>query len=97
MVFNPIGVLQVRVEFNLVDRGRDGGGLEDNVEVFRVVIAHADGFGQALGLELLHLFPTGLVFGFVFGVEGAVDEVSMEDNMSVWEIRSRRVVLRDHH
>jgi hypothetical protein len=77
VVFDPIGVLQVRVKFYLIDGGRDGGRLEDDVEMFRVVIAHADGFGQTLRLELFHLLPAGLVFGFVFGVEGAVNQVAV--------------------
>lgn len=73
VIFNPIGVLQVRVKFYLIDGRRDRGRLEDDVEVFRVVVAHADGFGQTLRFELFHLLPAGLVLGFVFGVEGAVD------------------------
>lgn len=77
VVFNPIGVLQVRVKFYLIHGGRDAGRLEEDVEVFRVVIAHADGSGQALGFELFHLLPAGLMLGFVFGVEGAVDQVAI--------------------
>jgi hypothetical protein len=87
-------MLQVRVEFDLVDRRRDPRRLEDDVEVFRVVVAHADGPRQTLRLQLLHLSPAGLVFGFVLCVEGAVDEVAFLFRREVMvSLRSRRVVV----
>ena len=65
-------MLQVRVELDLIDGGRDGAGLEEDVEVVREVVADADGLGQALALQVLHLAPAGLVLGAVVAVR-AVD------------------------
>lgn len=62
MVVQKLDMLEVRVEFDLIDRGRRLARLHDPIEVLGQVVADAYGLGQALGLHVLHSFPLLLVF-----------------------------------
>ena len=77
------GVLEVRVEFDLVDRGRGGGGGEGGFEVGDEVVGDADGEGFAGGFDGFHGVPGGLEGGGGGGggEEGGVDEVSVWEGM----------------
>ena len=76
-------MLQVRMEFNLVDRGRHFTGLEDPVQLLWLVVADADGFGQALALHFFHLPPFFLVFFFLLAEEWRVNQVAFIINVSI--------------
>lgn len=75
-------VLEVRVEFDLVDGWPGLGGLENPFEVLLEVVADADGPRQALGLHFFHLRPFLLVLGFVVGEERGVDEIPASVDIS---------------
>ena len=75
VVVDQACVLEVRVEFDLVDGGGSGGRFEEPVEVLGEVVGHADGASEAGGFELFHLLPLGLVLFFLFAEEGGVDQV----------------------
>lgn len=69
-------MLEVRVEFDLVDRGRRLGRFEDPVEVLGQVVGDTDRAGQAGGFDLFHLGPFGLVVFLFVAEEGGVDQVA---------------------
>ena len=75
VVVDQACVLEVGVEFDLVDGGWRGRRLEDPIEVFGQVVRDADGASEAGGFELFHLLPLGLVFFFLLAEEGGVDQV----------------------
>ena len=77
MVFEQVGVLQVRVEFNLIDRGRNCAGFQNVIQLFGQVVTNADRFGESLALQLFHLLPFRLMVGFVFAEEWGMDEVAV--------------------
>ena len=72
-------VLEVRMEFDLIDRGRGGGCGEGGFEVVGEVVGDADGEGFAGGFDGFHGVPGGLKVGGRGGEERRVDEVA------VWE------------
>jgi hypothetical protein len=74
-------MLQVRVEFDLVDRRGRLGRLEDPVEVLGQVVGDSDGAGQARGFDLFHLGPFGLVVFFLVAEERGVDQVALWKNV----------------
>jgi hypothetical protein len=76
VILEQICVLQIRMEFNLIDRWRGLRGLEDPVEMLGQVVADANGLRQTLGLQLLHLLPFGLVFFLALAEEWGVDKVA---------------------
>lgn len=75
VVVDQACVLEVRVEFDLVDGGGSGGRFEEPVEVLGEVVRDADGASEAGGFELFHLLPLGLVLFFLLAEEGGVDQV----------------------
>lgn len=76
VVLEQLLVLQVGVELDLVDGGRDAGGLEEPGELLGQVVRDADRAREAGLFEGLHLRPFGLVRFFAVGEEGGVDEVA---------------------
>lgn len=54
---DQVAVLEVRVVLDLVDGGRDAGGLEDDLEVLLQKVGHANGPGLARVLDSLDLAP----------------------------------------
>lgn len=77
VVVDQRSMLEVRVEFDLVDRRWRLSRLEDPVQVFGQVVGDSDGAGQACGFDLLHLSPLGLVVFFLFAEEGCMDQVAL--------------------
>lgn len=76
--FTVLGnVLQVGVEFNLVDCRRYLGCLKDGLEVFLDVIRDADGPGAARGLYGFHFGPFRLEDLWVVGEKGRVDQIQV--------------------
>lgn len=78
VVGEQVRVLQVGVELDLVDGGRNRAGFEDVVEVLGQVIRDADRASQTLLLQGLHLRPFGLVLGLALAEEGRVDQVQID-------------------
>ena len=70
---DEIPVLQVRVVFDLVDCRRDGGGLEDGLEVWLEKVGDSDRLGFAGGFDAFHAGPGCLERGFLVAEEGGVD------------------------
>lgn len=68
VVGDPVALLQVRVEFHLVDGGRDGGVAEELVELGGGEVGDADAADAAGAEEAFHGVPGGDVGdGRVFG------------------------------
>lgn len=73
VVVDQACVLEVRVEFDLVDGGGRRSCFEEPVEVLGEVVRDADGASEAGGFDLFHLLPFGLVLFFLLAEEGGVD------------------------
>lgn len=75
-------VLQIRVEFDLVDTRRYRAALENELQVLLAVVAYADGLGQSLRFELFHLLPFRLVVFFLVTEEGSVNQIANNPSVS---------------
>ena len=62
--------------FHLIHRGNHVGVLEQRFDVMDVIVAHADGTGAALFVELLHLFPHAEVT--VVFTDRPVDQIEID-------------------
>jgi len=90
VVVDQACVLEVGVEFDLVDGGWRGRRLEDPIEVFGQVVRDADGASEAGGFELFHLLPLGLVLFFLLAEERSVDQVPERKNS-----QARRIIAME--
>ena len=72
------GVLEVSVEFDLIDLGPHGACLEDGVEVGREEVRYADRLGFARAQDVFHLRPFLLQVLGLFGEVGRVDQVQVD-------------------
>ena len=78
MILQEIDMLQIRMEFDLVDGWRNRCCLQDPVKLLREVVAHANRLCEALTFEFFHLLPLGLVVFFFVAEKRRVDEIPTE-------------------
>ena len=75
MVLEKIDMLQVWVEFDLVDSWRNTARLKNPVKLFWKIIADSDRFSESLSFQLFHLLPLLLVVLFLLTEERRMDEI----------------------
>ena len=75
VILQEVNVLQVGMELDLVDGRRNRRSLQNPVELLWEIVAHTNGFCEALVLEFFHLLPLALVVFFLVAEERGMDEI----------------------